>query len=823
MLNQSAEAERADLPIVGMSCASCAQLIERRLSKMEGVETASVNFATRRATIKYDPSRIGVRDIVNTIRSAGYDSIEAIAKFYVADLRDSSIARRIEQEIERLPGVINVSAIPSLQQVTVAYIPGVVSTDSIKRAIEGAGYKAQSLPSSEAVGEDYEKIAREREMREIKLKLLVAIAFSAPLAFISMVLPMLGHYWMNWAETYSKWIQLVLATPVVVYSGGHFFRSSWSAINHRTADMNTLIAVGTGAAYLYSLVATAAPQLIAVSGRSAHAYFETAAIIITLILLGRLLEARAKSQASEAIKKLVELQPKMARLVRGELEIEVPIEEVIEGDVVAIRPGERIPVDGVVISGNSFVDESMITGEPIPVEKSEGSQVISGTINKSGAFRFRATRVGRDTTLQQIIRLVEQAQSRKAPIQRLADVVSSYFVPSVMVIAIISFVLWFDLSPPEVRLTNALVSFVSVLIIACPCALGLATPTAIMVATGKGAEMGIIFRGGDSLETAHKVQVVVLDKTGTITKGKFELTDVVAIAEHSSEELLRLAASAENVSEHPLGQALVGAARQLGIKLLPVTSFTAIPGRGIEATVDGHRCLLGNLKLMLEKNQNLNGASGVVERLASEGKTAIVVSSDGSVIGVLALSDTIKQGVREALARLREFGIEVIMLTGDNEPAARAIARQVGIERVAANLLPQQKLAEIKRLQGEKKRVAMVGDGINDAPALAQADLGIAIGTGTDVAIEASDVTLIRDDLGGVADAIRLSKATMKIIRQNLFWAFAYNTAGIPIAAGLLYPFFGLLLNPAIASAAMAASSVSVVANSLRLRRIKLR
>jgi Cu+-exporting ATPase len=624
------------------------------------------------------------------------------------------------------------------------------------------------------------------------------------------------------------WLQLVLTTPVVFYCGSQFYRGAWAALRHRAADMNTLIALGTGAAYLYSVAATVAPGIFAGAAASAahHAdgsmvpvYFEAAGMIITLVLLGRMLESRATGRTGDAIRRLIGLQPKVARVVRDGIECDIPAEEVAPGDLVVVRPGERLPVDGTVESGASAIDESMLTGESLPVEKKTGDEVFGATINGSGSFRYRATKVGRDTALQQIVRLVQEAQGSKAPIARLADVVSGIFTPIVLCIAILTFVVWFLAGSPETRLATALVNFVSVLIIACPCALGLATPTAIMVGTGRGAECGVLIKGGEALENACKLQTLVLDKTGTITCGKPAITDLQPLDGSDERELLRLAASAERGSEHPLGEAIVRAAEQRGIELADPSAFNAVAGHGVEVQLDGKPVLLGNARLMHDRGVPLDGtAESHAAALASAGKTAMFVAVGGRLAGVIAVADPIKPESKDAIQTLRRMGLEIVMLTGDNRRTAEAVARQVGIERVFAEVLPQGKADQVKRLQAEKKIVGMVGDGINDAPALVQADIGIAIGTGTDVAIEASDITLIRGDLRGVVSAIALSQATMRTIKQNLFWAFIYNIVGIPIAAGVLYPVFGWLLSPVLASAAMSFSSVSVVTNSLRLR-----
>jgi Cu+-exporting ATPase len=626
-----------------------------------------------------------------------------------------------------------------------------------------------------------------------------------------------------------------LATPVQFWAGLRFYRGAWGALKHKTSDMNTLIAVGTSVAYFYSLIAVVFPGLFTTDVLEAHLYFDTSAMIIALILLGRFLEARARGQTSEALKRLIGLQPKTALVVREGEQREISVEDVRVGDLILVRPGERIPVDGVVSEGYSSVDESMITGESIPVEKKAGDEVIGATINKTGSFQFEASKVGRDTTLARIVRMVEEAQGSKAPIQRFADVIASYFVPTVIGIAIVTFIIWY-LVGPSPALTFALLNFVAVLIIACPCALGLATPTAIIVGTGKGAEHGILIRNGEALERAHQINTVLLDKTGTLTRGEPMVTDVVAAPFSSLEEVLRLAASAEQNSEHPLGEAVVRAALEKKLELSPSSDFSAIPGQGVEALVEGKRLLLGNLKFMEGRGLSLNGLGSKAAGLLEKGKTVMFLGLDTQVAGIIALADTLKPGAREAVQALRKMGIEAAMLTGDNRRTAEAIAREAGLGRVLAEVLPEHKAREVRKLQEEGRVVAMVGDGINDAPALAQADIGIAIGTGTDVAMETGDITLISGDLMGMVTAISLSKRTMRTIKQNLFWAFAYNTALIPVAAGVLYLAFGEtgvpsglhfilgeygFLNPMLAAAAMAASSITVVSNSLRLRRFK--
>ena len=746
--------ESVDMPITGMTCAACANRIEKTLSKQPGVNQASVNFATERATVSFDPSVTNTEALVETVRGAGYDAHPE------ADGADAG--------------------------------------DSLEAA-HAAEYAAA------------------------KRKFIVAAVLSLPVLVIAMSHGTIGF--LNFEGV--NWLQFLLTTPVVLYSGRQFYTGAWAAFRHRAADMNTLIAVGTGAAYVYSTLATAFPSWFLTNVHGQHSsmgvpvYFEAASVIIALILLGNLLESRAKGRTGEAIRKLVGLQPKTARIIRSGVEMEIPTDAVIQGDIVDVRPGEKIPVDGVLTEGNSAVDEAMLTGESIPVGKQVGDAVFAATINKTGAFRFRATKVGKDTALQQIVKLVRDAQGSKPPIAKLADRISGVFTPVVISIAIATFVIWFVAATPDVRFTMALVSFVSVLIIACPCALGLATPTAIMVGTGKGAELGILIKGGDSLETAYKLDTIVLDKTGTITKGEPALTDIVTFNGSDENELLALVASVERSSEHPLADAIVRGAKERGVELTRAENFSAIEGQGVKAVVSGKHLLLGNERLMRERSVDLAEAVGSAQKLSTEGKTPMFASVEGKVAGVIAVADTIKDESKAAVAELKRIGLEVVMMTGDNERTAQAVANQVGVDRVVAEVLPQGKTDEIKRLQAEGRRVAMVGDGINDAPALAQADVGIAIGTGTDVAIEASDITLMRGDLRGVATAIGLSKATIRTVKQNLFWAFIYNVVGIPVAAGVLYPVFGWQLSPVIASAAMSLSSVSVVANSLRLRTFK--
>jgi Cu+-exporting ATPase len=817
------QAERVDLPITGMSCASCARIIEQRLSKSPGVRRANVNLATSRATVEYDPSSTGVKHLIQTVRDSGYDTAEASdAEFVVDDsARPSGSALPLEQHLYRVPGVLEANFNLDSMRVRVRYLPGAADGRMIRQAIEQLGYKVREVPGAgtNVAAEESQQEAHAAEFQELWRKFWVAVIFALPVLIISM-----SHGRISFRGV--EWVELALATPVVFYSGWQFYRGAWLAFLHRAADMNTLIAVGTGAAYLYSLAATIAPGFFRSASMHAHGshvpvYYEAASVIIALILLGRMLEARAKGQTGEAIRRLMGLQAKTARVIRDGREIDLPVEEVVPGDAVIVRPGDKIPVDGLIEDGTSAIDESMLTGESLPVDKKPGDEVFGATINGTGSFRFKAIKVGRDTALQQIVKLVEAAQGSKAPIARLADVISGVFTPIVLCIAIAAFVVWFVVAPHDVRFNLALTAFVSVLIIACPCALGLATPTAIMVGTGKGAENGILIKGGESLERAYKLNTVVLDKTGTITAGKAVLTDVVATDTFGEAELLRLVATAERGSEHPLGEAIVRGAEQRGLQLGQASSFNAVAGHGVEATVEGKPLLLGNLKLMRDRQVVLDGSEEQAVTLAAQGKTPMYVAVGNRLAGLVAVADPIKPESKQAIEAMKKLGLEVVMITGDNRRTAEAVARQVGIDRVLAEVLPERKAEEVKKLQREGNLVAMVGDGINDAPALAQADIGIAIGTGTDVAIEASDITLIKGDLRDVVKAIALSKATFRTIKQNLFWAFVYNVIGIPIAAGVLYPLTGWLLSPMIASAAMSLSSVSVVGNSLRLRRFR--
>jgi Cu+-exporting ATPase len=807
--------------IDGMSCAACAARIERSLRAVPGVETADVNFALARATVQYDPDQADPGSLRQAVEGAGYTvttmedpprsvpAPEAKIELALEGMSCAACAARIEKALGQVPGVARASVNFATARASVTGHP---AGDALVAAVAEAGYGARLLTADDRSGGSTsttaapERADREREAREAHLRtqrraLILAAVFAVPVAVLSN-LPMLGAIHESLALNL---LLLALTTPVQFVAGWQFLRNGGKALRHGFANMDVLVAMGTLAAYAYSAVATFA---------GGHVYFDTAAVIITLILLGRFFEARAKGRTSEAIRRLMGLSPKTARLLRDGAETDVPVEQLEVGDRILVRPGERIAVDGVVEAGRSSVDESMLTGESLPVDKAPGAPVIGATVNQRGTLTVRATRVGAETALAQIIRLVEEAQGGKAPIQRLADRVSGVFVPIVIGIAALTFGGWLWLGGGPDRLTPALLATVAVLVIACPCALGLATPTAIMVGTGRGAELGILIRGPEVLEAVKRLDVVVLDKTGTVTVGEPRLTDVIPGSGGDEAHLLRVAASAERRSEHPLGEAIVAGARERGLALDEPTAFDGVPGGGVTARVAGEEVLVGTRALLRERGIDVNGLLDAADRLEGEGKTAMLVAIGGKPAGVLAVADTVKPTSADAIARLRRLGLDVVLLTGDNARTATAIGRTLGIERVRAEVLPQQKVDEVKRLQAKGKRVAMVGDGINDAPALAQADLGIAIGTGTDVAIEASDLTLMSGDLRGVPAAIALSRATMRAIKQNLFWAFIYNLIGIPIAA------LGLL-NPIIAGAAMAFSSVSVVANSLRLRRFR--
>lgn len=732
--------------------------------------------------------------------------------FALGGIHCASCTLAIEKVLSRTDGVREVSTNLQAQRAVVEYDPTAITPAGLSAQVSKLGYTATEIAEEEDTASEAGATAAE-EVKDARLRLTISAVLTAPVVVIGMVLQAMPPSPLVYAE-------LVLTGIVLFWAGRRIMKSAWGSVANRTSDMNVLIAIGTLSAFGYSAAATFAPRLFARYGIEPHVYYETAAVIITLILLGKLLEARARSHTSDAIRGLISLQARTARVIRGDHEEDVPVERVRVGDLILVRPGEKVPVDGIIREGSSAVDESMISGESVPAEKQPGDEVIGATINKTGSFSFEATKVGRDTVLAGIVRLVRQAQATRAPIQKLADLVAGYFVPVVLCIAVVSFVAWYVLGPAP-SITYALVTFVAVLIIACPCALGLATPTAVSVGAGRGAEHGVLIRSAEALEVAGRLTTIVLDKTGTITTGRPTLTDVRPCDGFRPDELLRLAASVERGSEHPLGQAIVEGARERGLETEAPVGFEAFPGGGVRASVDSREVLIGTEKLMESNGIESSTMAAEAEGLRSQGRTAMLVAVGRQPAGVLAVADTVKPGSREAIARLKELGLEVVMITGDNVLTAEAVAREVGIEPVMADVLPKEKAASIQRLQSQGKTVAMVGDGINDAPALAQADLGIAIGSGTDVAMESSDITLVSGELDGVVTAIRLSRATIRTIRQNLFFAFIYNALGIPIAAGVLYPLTGALLNPMIAAGAMALSSVSVVANALRLRRFR--
>lgn len=813
------------LNIIGMTCAACAKASERAVKRLEGVVEANVNFATEKMVVQYDESKLDADKIKEAVKRAGYEAVEEaetkIIAVPISGMTCAACAKAIERAVSKLEGVESVSVNFASEKANIKYNPKATRLSEIKQAISKAGYKALEIESSNKVDED--KARKEKEIKVLWTKFIVSAIFTAPLLFYAMahMIPGLNKSLPSFLDpmhdplTFAL-VQIILVTPVII-AGYRFYTVGFRAIIRRSPNMDSLIAMGTSAAVIYSLYST---YRIYMGDHDSvmNLYFESAGVIITLILLGKSLEAVSKGKTSEAIKKLMGLAPKTAIVIQDGREIELPIEEVEVGDVILVKPGAKIPVDGEVVEGYTSIDESMLTGESIPVEKHVGDKVIGASINKNGSIKFKATKVGGDTALAQIIKLVEDAQGSKAPIAKMADIVSGYFVPIVFAIAIIASVAWYLSGESTVF---SLTIFISVLVIACPCALGLATPTAIMVGTGKGAEYGILIKGGEALEAAHKINIIVFDKTGTITEGNPEVTDVIASGEIGRNKLLQIAASAEKGSEHPLGEAIVKGAEKEKLEMLRVDKFAAIPGHGIEVQIEGSDILLGNRKLMADRNIGLKHLEGESDRLASEGKTPMYIAVDNKLAGIIAVADVVKASSARAIDRLHDMGIEVVMITGDNRRTAEAIARQVGIDRVLAEVLPQDKADEVKKLQAENKKVAMVGDGINDAPALAQADIGIAIGSGTDVAMESADIVLMRSDLMDVPAAIQLSKSTIRNIKQNLFWAFGYNTAGIPLAAGLLHLFGGPLLNPVFAAAAMSLSSVSVLTNALRLRGFK--
>lgn len=814
--------------ITGMTCASCAKAVERTVRKLDGVSDQNVNIATEKLKIEYNNDEVGFDDIKRAIEKAGYGVIKEETnkkiEMKVGGMTCASCSKAVERVVKKLDGVESVSVNIATEKASINYDSSKVRLSQIKKAITKAGYEPLDDEARKNVAEDEDKIRKEKEMKSLFQKFIVAIVFAIPLFYIAMgpmIIKPLGPWpvpeiinpmtnTLNFAL-----IQLILVIPIMI-AGYKFYINGFKSLVHLSPNMDTLVAIGTSAAFIYSLYTTYQIASGHVMEMHDHQlYFESAGIIIALILLGKYLESRSKGRTSEAIKKLMGLQPKTAIVLMDGKEVETLIEEVEVGDIILVKPGSKIPVDGIVINGYTSVDESMLTGESLPVEKKVGDLVTGASINKNGTIQFEAKKVGSDTALAQIIKLVEDAQGEKAPIAKLADVVSGYFVPTVIAIALISSVLWYFVGGKD--LVFALTIFISVLVIACPCALGLATPTAIMVGTGKGAENGILIKGGEALESTHKIQTIVFDKTGTITEGKPKVTDIV-VNNIDEDYLIKLASSAEKGSEHPLGEAIVKYGEEKGIEVVKVDDFKAIPGFGIQVKIDGKIVILGNKKLMLNKEVEFEGLAEKSDELAAQGKTPMYIAIDGKLAGIIAVADVVKESSKKAIDKLHSMGIKVAMLTGDNVKTANAIAKQVGIDVVLAEVLPEDKSNEVEKLQSQGKFVAMVGDGINDAPALAKADIGIAIGSGTDVAIESADIVLMKSDLMDVPAAIKLSDETIKNIKQNLFWAFGYNTIGIPVAAGLLYIFGGPLLNPMIAAAAMSLSSVSVVTNALRLK-----
>jgi P-type Cu+ transporter len=814
--------QRIELPVVGLTCGACVQAVEHAIRAVPGVSGATVNLTQGRAVVEYDATRTTAAAVHEAIKVAGYRSETATARFRIEGITCASCVTKIETALRETPGVLAATVSVGSEEATVEYVPSVTDLPAVKTAVGSAGYRVVESPAPAAPSTlDREAEARTREYRTLMRQWW----FGAGVGVFTMVLsyPWLFPVLRDWfpRESHRLWYMWAVmgaaSLAVILVSGRHFFTGAWQALRHRSANMHTLIALGTGVAWVYSTIALLFPQIFP-AREFADVYYDVTVVVIALVDLGLAMELRAKGRTSEAITKLIGLQAKTARVIRDGTERDLPVEEVLVGDVVVVRPGEKIPVDGEVIEGASAVDESMVTGESIPVEKRSGDEVIGGTLNKTGAFRVHATKVGKDTALASIIRLVQDAQGSKVPIQRIVDVVSGYFTPSVAILAILGFILWYTFGP-EPRLVYAMIVAVTTLIIACPCALGMATPMSLTTGVGLGALNGILIRSGDALQTAQGIGTVILDKTGTITHGKPVLTDVVAAGGFDEATVLRLAGGVERSSEHPLAAAIVEGAQARGLALPDPTAFAAIPGQGIEATVEGRALVLGNLKLMRDRAIPLDGLDERASQLAGEGKTAMYVAIDGRSAGVVAVADTVKEDSRAAIQALAAMGLEVVMMTGDNERTGKAIARQVGIERVLAEVLPQDKAFNVQKLQLEGKTVAMVGDGINDAPALAQAHVGFAIGTGTDVAIAASDITLIKGSLRGVVTAIQISRATMRNVYQNLAGAFVYNMLGLPVALGLLYPFFGLLLSPLLAALAMSFSSVTVITNANRLKR----
>jgi Cu+-exporting ATPase len=812
---------RLSLPVSGMTCASCVGRVERAISAIPGVKTTSVNLATERADVTF----FGAADpqaVVEAIERAGYAVHEETTELAIQDMTCASCVGRVEKGLRQVPGVIEASVNLATERARVRHLAGVVTIADLEAAIEKAGYSSRRVAAAAGGAGDQDAERREAEGRELQRSLLIAAALTLPVFILEMgshLVPSMHHWVVHTLGLQtSGYIQFALATLVLFGPGLRFFRKGVPALLRGGPDMNSLVSVGTAAAYGYSVVATFAPGVLPQG--TANVYFEAAVVIVTLILLGRMLEARAKGRTSQAIRRLVGLQAKTARVERNGATVEIPLEQVTTGDVVLVRPGEKVPVDGQVVEGASYVDESMITGEPVPVSKGVGADVVGGTLNKTGAFSFRVTQVGANTVLAQIIRLVEQAQGSKLPIQAMVDKVTMWFVPAVMAAAVLTFLVWLVFGPSP-ALTFALVNAVAVLIIACPCAMGLATPTSIMVGTGRAAELGVLFRKGEALQALRDVSVVALDKTGTLTKGRPELTDLVPADGFAYDHVLALVAAVETRSEHPIAEAIVAAAGQRELTLAPVDGFEATPGYGVTATVSGRTVAVGADRFMTRLGLDVSTFLPTAQRLGEEGKSPLYAAIDGRLAAVIAVADPIKDTTPEAIRALHALGLKVAMITGDNAATAVAIARQLGIDEVAAEVLPDGKVAALKTFRANGARVAFVGDGINDAPALAEADVGLAIGTGTDVAIEAADVVLMSGDLRGVTNAIALSQATIRNIKQNLFWAFAYNAVLIPVAAGALYPLNGMLLSPIFAAAAMALSSIFVLGNALRLKRFR--
>tara|TARA_R110001592_G_scaffold10110_2_gene52764 strand:+ start:27150 stop:29684 length:2535 start_codon:yes stop_codon:yes gene_type:complete len=809
------------LPVEGMTCASCVGRVERALKAVPGVQSAVVNLATERADITF----IGLADsqaVVRAIESAGYTVREETIELAIEDMTCASCVGRVERALSHIPGVLEANVNLATERARVRHLAGIVSIADLEAAISQAGYKSLRLSAETANAGDQDIERRENEARALRRSMLIAAILTLPVFILEMgshLIPSMHHWVMGVLGQQTSWyIQFALTTMVLFGPGLRFFQKGVPALLRGTPDMNSLVSVGTAAAYGYSVVATLVPDVLPPG--TANVYFEAAAVIVTLILLGRTLEARAKGRTSQAIKRLVGLQAKTARVQRNGNTVEIALDQVTIGDVVLVRPGEKVPVDGEVVEGVSYVDESMITGEPVPVSKGVGAEVVGGTINKTGAFSYRVTKIGANTVLAQIIRLVEQAQGSKLPIQALVDKVTMWFVPAVMVAATLTFLVWLILGPAP-ALTFALVNAVAVLIIACPCAMGLATPTSIMVGTGRGAELGVLFRKGEALQALRDVSVIALDKTGTLTKGRPELTDLVPAEGFEYNEVLALVAAVETRSEHPIAESIVAAAKQLSLTLAPIEDFDATPGFGVSAKVSGRNIAVGADRFMTKLGLDVASFLPTAQRLGEQGKSPLYAAIDGRLAAVIAVADPIKETTPEAIKALHALGLKVAMITGDNAATAAAIARQLGIDEVAAEVLPDGKVAALKKFRINGARVAFVGDGINDAPALAEADVGLAIGTGTDVAIEAADVVLMSGDLRGVPNAIALSHATIRNIKQNLFWAFAYNAVLIPVAAGAFYPVNGTLLSPIFAAAAMAFSSVFVLGNALRLKRFQ--